>query len=107
MGAAHAALRVRPPSADSLGRARGGRHILGLHSLRLVPLLPFVVGVRDAFWTAAAATAIVFAAIGALKSRWSTHAGWRSALETLGIGGGAAAVAYGMGAWLRGLVGLG
>jgi len=30
---------------------------------------------------------------------------WRSALETLGVGGGAAAVAYGIGAWLRGLAG--
>jgi VIT1/CCC1 family predicted Fe2+/Mn2+ transporter len=67
----------------------------------LVPLLPFVVGAPDAFWIAAGATGLVFGAIGALKSRWSTHPWWRSALETLGIGGAAAAVAYGIGAWLR------
>jgi VIT1/CCC1 family predicted Fe2+/Mn2+ transporter len=95
-----------PARIRSAGRAAGATFSAFI-LCGLVPLLPFVVGVRDAFWTAAAATAIVFAAIGALKSRWSTHAGWRSALETLGIGGGAAAVAYGMGAWLRGLVGLG
>jgi VIT1/CCC1 family predicted Fe2+/Mn2+ transporter len=70
----------------------------------LVPLVPFVVGVRDAFWTAAGATALVFAVIGALKSRWSPHSWWRSALETLVIGGAAAAVAFGIGAWLRDVV---
>ena len=59
---------------------------------------------RDAFWTAAVATVVVFAVIGALKSLWSPHSWWRSALKTMGIGGGAAAVAYGIGAWLRGVV---
>ncbi len=43
--------------------------------------------------------------IGALKSCWPPRPWWRSALETLGIGGGAAAIAYGIGAWLRGLAG--
>ncbi len=71
----------------------------------LVPLLPFVAGLPDAFWASAAATGLVFALIGALKSRWSIHPWWRSGLETLSVGGGAAGVAYGIGAWLRGLVG--
>jgi vacuolar iron transporter family protein len=71
----------------------------------LVPLLPFVLGLRDAFWVATAATGLVFAAIGALKSRWSPAPWWRSSLETLVVGGGAAAVAYGIGAWLRHVVG--
>lgn len=71
----------------------------------LAPLLPFVAGARDAFWTAAVGTGLVFAAIGALKSRWSPHPWWRSSLETLGVGGGAAAVSYAIGAWLRGLAG--
>jgi VIT1/CCC1 family predicted Fe2+/Mn2+ transporter len=71
----------------------------------LVPLAPFVVGARDAFWMAAGATGLVFAAIGALKSRWSPQPWWRSALETVAIGGGAAAVAYVIGAWLRGFAG--
>jgi VIT1/CCC1 family predicted Fe2+/Mn2+ transporter len=71
----------------------------------LVPLAPFVAEARDAFWMATGATGLVFAAIGALKSRWSPQPWWRSALETVAIGGGAAAVAYAIGAWLRGLAG--
>lgn len=71
----------------------------------LVPLLPFVLKMGHAFWAAAAATAVVFATIGAVKSRWSPHAWWRSGLETLLVGGGAAAVAYAVGAWLRDLFG--
>ena len=38
-----------------------------------------------------------FFAIGALKSRWSLSAWWRSALETLVIGGVAAGIAFGVG----------
>ncbi len=71
----------------------------------LVPLLPFALKVTDAFVVASIATGVVFAAIGAAKSRWSPRPWWRSALETLVVGGGAAAVAYAIGAWLRTLVG--
>jgi VIT1/CCC1 family predicted Fe2+/Mn2+ transporter len=70
----------------------------------LVPLIPFVMGLGSAFGTAAAATGVVFAAIGAIKSRWSPRPWWRSGLETLAVGGGAAVVAYLIGAWLRTLV---
>ena len=69
----------------------------------LVPVLPFIARLPGAFWVAAATTGLVFALIGALKSRWSIRPWWRSGLETLAIGGGAAVVAYGIGAWLRGL----
>lgn len=71
----------------------------------LVPLVPFVAGLPQPFWVAAATTTLVFAVIGALKSAWSIHPWWRSALETVAIGGAAAVVAYGTGAWLRGLAG--
>jgi VIT1/CCC1 family predicted Fe2+/Mn2+ transporter len=71
----------------------------------LVPLVPFALGLPDAFWLAAVTTGLVFTGIGALKSRWSPRPWWRSALESLTIGGGAAAVAYWLGAWLRELVG--
>jgi VIT1/CCC1 family predicted Fe2+/Mn2+ transporter len=67
----------------------------------LVPLIPFVVGLKSAFWVASAVTSLTFLLIGALKSRWSIEAWWQSALVTLGIGGGAAGVAYVFGAWLR------
>lgn len=71
----------------------------------LVPLLPFDVGMKNAFWIASTATGLMFLLIGALKSRWSTEPWWQSGIGTLAVGGGAAAVAYGIGAWLRGLAG--
>lgn len=67
----------------------------------LIPLVPFVTGVRNAFWVASAVTSVAFILIGALKSRWSTRPWWHSGLGTLAVGGGAAAVAYVIGAWLR------
>ena len=67
----------------------------------LVPLVPFVAGLGSPFRVASAATGLMFVMIGALKSRWSTRPWWYSALGTLAIGGGAAAVAFAAGAWLR------
>ncbi len=69
----------------------------------LIPLLPFVAGWKGAFGVACAATSLTFVSIGALKSRCSIEPWWHSALITLAIGGGAAAVAYVLGAWLRSL----
>lgn len=71
----------------------------------LVPLAPFVAGLKNAFEVSAAITGLMFILIGALKSRWSIRPWWYSGLSTLVIGGGAAAVAYVTGAWLRGLAG--
>jgi len=62
-----------------------------------VPLVPFVLGLGDAFRLAAGMTLGVFFAIGAAKSLWSETPWWRSGLETLLIGGVAAGVAYGFG----------
>jgi len=71
----------------------------------LIPLVPFVAGLSSPFLVASTATSLIFVLIGALKSRWSTRSWWYSGLETLAIGGGAAAVAYAIGAWLRRLSG--
>lgn len=60
----------------------------------MVPLLPYIFGVSDAFQWSIALTGITFFAVGALKSRWSLAPWWRSGLETLAIGGVAAAIAY-------------
>jgi VIT1/CCC1 family predicted Fe2+/Mn2+ transporter len=49
-------------------------------------------------------TALVFFAIGSTKSHWSPVSWWRSGLETLAIGLGAAALAYLIGHGLRTLV---
>jgi hypothetical protein len=53
---------------------------------------------------AAGSTALVFLAIGSLKSLWSPYPWWRSALETCAIGMVAAAVAYWAGAVLERLI---
>lgn len=60
----------------------------------MVPLLPFLFSVDRAFAASAWMTMGVFFAIGALKSRWSLAPWWRSGIETLLIGGAAAAIAY-------------
>lgn len=60
----------------------------------LVPLLPFLLGLDDAFRLSAILTGGVFFAIGMAKSFWSVHPWWRSGVETLAIGGVAASVAY-------------
>ncbi|WP_146344492.1 VIT1/CCC1 transporter family protein [Phaeobacter marinintestinus] len=60
----------------------------------MVPLLPFIFGVPNAFVVSAWMTMAVFFAIGAFKSRWSLAPWWRSGLETFLIGGVAAGIAY-------------
>jgi VIT1/CCC1 family predicted Fe2+/Mn2+ transporter len=60
----------------------------------MIPLLPFLFGLDKAFAISTGATLVTFFAIGAYKSRWSLASWWRSGLETLLIGGTAAAIAY-------------
>jgi len=70
----------------------------------LAPLFPFAVGLPQAFELAIALTAGVFFTIGAARSRWSPVAWWHSGVSTLGMGMTAAALAYGVGAWLKALL---
>ena len=63
----------------------------------IVPLLPFLLGLPNAFAVSVVMTMVTFFAIGALKSIWSLTPWWRSAGETLLIGGAAAAIAYSVG----------
>ena len=60
----------------------------------IIPLLPFLLGFREAFAVSVVMTMVTFFAIGALKSFWSLTPWWRSAGETLLIGGLAAAIAF-------------
>lgn len=60
----------------------------------LIPLLPFILGLANAFAISAGLTLFSFFTVGALKSGWSLNPWWRSALETLLIGGTASALAY-------------
>lgn len=60
----------------------------------LLPLIPFVFGVKNSFSISAVLTGLSFFLIGSAKSRWSTESWWRSGLATFLIGGAAAALAY-------------
>jgi VIT1/CCC1 family predicted Fe2+/Mn2+ transporter len=69
----------------------------------LVPLLPYLLGVRQSLKVSIVLTGIVFFAIGSVKSRWSTGSWLRSGLTTLAVGGIAAALAYVTGLLLKNL----
>ena len=60
----------------------------------VIPLFPFLLSIENAFSVSVSMTLATFFGIGALKSHWSLNPWWRSALETLAIGGGAALIAY-------------
>ena len=70
----------------------------------LVPLLPLLLGLANPFAYAVGLTAVVFAAIGSIKSRWSVAPWWLSGAETLGIGLAAAGLAFAIGYWVETLV---
>jgi len=67
-------------------------------AVRLVPLLEF-----DAFTAASLLTAITLFALGAIKVRITGKNWFKSGLETLLVGGLAAAAAYAVGRLLGGL----
>lgn len=76
-----------------------------------IPLLPFVLGLFIPaieccqFKVSIILTAIAFLIIGAIKGKVVDKSYFAAAFETLTIGGIAAALAYGVGYFLRGLVG--
>ena len=72
----------------------------------LVPVIPFLFETDYALTISFALTAVVFVAIGSIKSRWSTSSWWRSGLTTLMVGVIAAALAYVVGLISKGLMGL-
>lgn len=67
----------------------------------LVPLMPYVLAVSDPFRMSIVLTGMVFFAVGATKARWSLAPWWRSGMETLLIGGVAAAIAFYVGTLFR------
>jgi vacuolar iron transporter family protein len=71
----------------------------------LIPLLPYLFQLTDAFVLSIIATGLVFFAIGSAKSRWSTTSWLRSGLVTLFVGAIAAGLAYAAGVILRTLAG--
>lgn len=60
----------------------------------MIPLLPFLFGLDNAFQLSTGATLVTFFAIGAYKSKWSLAPWWRSGIETFLVGTIAALIAY-------------
>ena len=77
----------------------------------LIPLLPYLSNwllgerIADPFLWSAALTAVAFTLVGAAKARVIDQGWFKSSLETLLIGGGAAVLAYGAGVLLKGVTG--
>ena len=83
-----------------------------LSAFLLVGFLPLVVFVYDAiapgevanaFTWSALMTGVAFFVVGSMKARFVDQAWWRSALETVSVGGLAAVFAYAAGALLQGV----
>lgn len=76
-------------------------------TIGFLPLTVFVYDlaapgdVEDPFLWSAVMTGVAFFVVGALKSRFVDQSWWRSALETLAVGGLAAVLAYAAGAFLQ------
>lgn len=90
-----------------VGRALKPPLKIGVHTFAAfvacgaVPLLPFVLGLPQAFGWATGLAALTFFAIGSFKSHWAVQSWWRQGLETLAIGMTAAGLAYLIGYGLR------
>ena len=63
----------------------------------LVPLLPYILKLPNAFALSIGMTAVTFFVIGSVRSRWLLLSWWRAGFETLAVGIVAAALAYGAG----------
>lgn len=72
-------------------------------SVGFVPLAPFLFGLDPPFLWSSCLTGAAFFAVGAWKSRFVLQHWFVAGAETLLLGGGAAAVAYLVGAALKGL----
>ncbi len=70
-----------------------------------VPILPFVLGLQNAFLVSAVTTGLVFFAIGCGRSRWSLSPWWQAGFSTFLLGGSAAALSWGVGKWLSQWIG--
>jgi VIT1/CCC1 family predicted Fe2+/Mn2+ transporter len=69
----------------------------------VAPLLPFLLGMKNAIAPSTFLTGLVFFLIGSVKSRWSSTSWWRSGFSTLLVGGIAAGLAYAVGVLLKNL----
>lgn len=70
-----------------------------------VPILPFVLGLENAFTISAVTTGAVFFGIGCAQARWSVDPWWKTGFTTFLLGGSAAALSWGVGRWLSQWIG--
>jgi len=96
--------------ADNFDPLRSaGATLLAFVTVGFLPLAIFVIDalapgeIAAPFAWSAALTAIAFYTVGSLKARFVDQPRWRSGVETLAIGGAAAAVAFAVGALLQGV----
>jgi len=84
--------------------AAGATTFVAFFVFGLVPLLPFLIGLSSAYIWACGLTATSFFLTGSLKSRWTAEHFATSGLKTLAIGVIAAALAFSVGTFLKGIV---
>lgn len=98
-------LSLNAPSARKAALATFAAFVV----VGFIPLIPFVllysfdVPVPRLFFVSSAMTGVAFFSVGALKSRFVDEHWLRAGAETLGVGGGAALLAYLVGILLRGI----
>ncbi len=97
---------------DATSPLRAGAVTFGAFVLvGVIPLIMFIadlipgVEIGAPFLWSAVLTAMAFALVGVGKARVVHEAWWRGGLETLGVGGSAAVIAYVFGVLMKGLVG--
>lgn len=98
-------LPLEPPGPLRAGLATFAAFLV----VGLVPLLPFLVPsleLNRIFTVSCFLTALAFFAVGSVKGYWLGTSRLRGGLETLLVGGVAAGLAYGVGAWLRAMFGV-
>ncbi len=72
----------------------------------LCPLLPFLLNLPNPFIFSMILVGVVFLGVGAMKSLLSVEPMYKAALLTLALGSVAAALAYGVGAFLQNIAGV-
>ncbi|XWN31581.1 MAG: VIT1/CCC1 transporter family protein [Devosia sp.] len=99
--------------AGEYGLTDGGRHPLfagaatfaAFSLFGLVPLIPFILGMANAFLIASTMTGAAFMLIGAMKARYANRPLLPAIVESLAVGAAAATLAYAAGHLLSAIAG--
>lgn len=70
----------------------------------IIPLIPFLFGLKNSFLSASVMTGIAFFLVGSMKSRWTNEKIWKSGGQTFLIGAIASVLAYAVGHFLKTLI---